>query len=155
MAQHLRETTLVVIEYGASWPCWLDTTPNENLVVVAQHYAGKPAALLEQVKNRLLRVQQAGAHVKTLVFVCNGYTDPAARSARACVARGLFDPLLCLDGSQLVLSNDGLREPAALAFTALLATLESDAALAGVRLSMRLGSSPPIFGSIAARGTAA
>ena len=150
MAHFQRETTMVVIEYGASWPRRLDTTPGETLVVVAQHYEGKPSELLAQIKNRLLKLQQDGATVKTLVFVCNGHNDPAARSARALVARGLFGPLGTVEGSQLVLSNDTIREPAAMAFTTLVATLESDAAHAGVRLGLRLGSSPTVFGSIGA-----
>jgi hypothetical protein len=150
MAQPQRETTIVVIEYGASWPRWLDTTPNVNTAVVAQHYDGKAAALLTQIKTRLERLQQDGAQVKTLVYVCNGHNEPAARSARASVVRGLFGPLGCAEGSQLVLSNDEIREPAALAFTALVATLESDAARAGVKIGLRLGASPPLFGSFAA-----
>src|ERR1700690_4517347 len=102
MAQPQRETTIVVIEYGASWPRWLDTTASVNTAVVAQHYAGKAAALLTQIKTRLERLQQDGAQVKTLVYVCNGHSDPAARSARANVVRGLFGPLGCAKGSQLV-----------------------------------------------------
>ena len=150
MGQLERETTMVVIEYGASWPRWLDTTPCDTLVVVAQHYDGKPTELLEQIKNRLLRLQQDGSSVKTLVYVCNVHNDPATRSGRAVVARGLFGPLASVEGSQLVLSNDTVREPAAMAFSALAATLESDAAHAGVRLGLRLGSSPTIFGSMGA-----
>ena len=60
MAHFQRETTMVVIEYGASWPRWLDTTPSDSLVVVAQHYDGKPAELLAQIENRLLKLQQDG-----------------------------------------------------------------------------------------------
>ena len=150
MAHFQRETTMVVIEYGASWPRWLDSTPGDSLVVVAQHYEGKPTELLEQIKNRLLRLQQEGSIIKTLVFVCNDHTDPTARSARALVARGLFGPLGSIEGSQFLLSNDRAREPVAMAYSALVATLESDAAHAGVRLGLRLGSSPTVFGSIGA-----
>jgi hypothetical protein len=150
MTHWQRETTMVVIEYGASWPRWLDSNPSESLVVVAQHYEGKPTALLEQIKSRLVRLQQEGSCVKTLVFVCNANNDAATRSARALVARGLLGPLGSVEGSQLVLSNDTVREPAGMAFSALVATLKSDAAHAGVRLGLRLGSSPTVFGSIGA-----
>jgi hypothetical protein len=35
-----RPATLVVIEFGASWPRWMNPAHTGDLAVVAQHYEG-------------------------------------------------------------------------------------------------------------------
>ena len=44
-----RPATLVVIEFGASWPRWLNPAHTGDLAVVAQHYEGLPTDLVTQV----------------------------------------------------------------------------------------------------------
>ncbi len=56
-----RPATLVVIEFGASWPRWLNPTGDRgDLAVVAQHYAGPPTDLITQVAMRVTRLQARG-----------------------------------------------------------------------------------------------
>ena len=50
-----RNATLVVIEYGASWPRWLDPSHSGDMAVVAQHYEGEPSSLITQVASRVTR----------------------------------------------------------------------------------------------------
>ncbi len=150
-----RDASLVVIEYGASWPRWLEPTRYAQLAVVAQHYEGEPSSLITQVASRLQRLERERWSLGTIMLVCNGRTDDAARTARSILARGLIAKLGAIRGAQLVLSSDSRRERSGLALSTLAASIESEARFAGVRLSLRLGSSEPVIGSIAALASSA
>ena len=54
-----RPATLVVIEFGASWPRWMNPAHTGDLAVVAQHYEGLPTDLVAQVANRITRLNHA------------------------------------------------------------------------------------------------
>jgi len=78
-----RPATLVVIEFGASWPRWLNPTGDRgDLAVVAQHYAGPPTDLITQVAMRVTRLQARGWQLSAMVLVSNGRADvPTAAEA--------------------------------------------------------------------------
>jgi len=64
-----RKATLVVIEFGASWPRWLDPTHSGDMAVVAQHYEGEPSSLITQVASRVTRLEAKGWQLKAIVLV--------------------------------------------------------------------------------------
>jgi hypothetical protein len=102
-----RPKTLVVIEFGASWPRWL--APNEDrgdLAVVAQHYAGPPTDLIAQVALRMTRLSSRGWQLSTVVLVSNGRVDVPTAAARAVLARGLLAHLAASGGGSFALSVD-------------------------------------------------
>jgi len=133
-----RPATLVVIEFGASWPRWLNPTGDRgDLAVVAQHYAGPPTDLITQVAMRVTRLQARGWQLSSMVLVSNGRADAPTAAARSILARGLLAHLAGPGGGRFVLSVDaylGLR--AAHNLTALATSLEP-AALAS-RIELRL-----------------
>jgi len=139
-----REATLVVIEYGASWPSWLAPTLYAQLAVVAQHYESEPNSLVTQVASRLQRLEHRHWTLRTLIVVCNGRTDEAARSSRSVLARGLLCRLASRCGSELILCTDGRRNRVGRDLSALVATLAADAARLGVGVGLRLGEAPAI-----------
>jgi hypothetical protein len=103
-----RPATLVVIEFGASWPRWLD--PNGargDLAVVAQHYAGPPTDLIVQVAMRVTRLQSRGWQLSKMVLVSNGRADVPTTAARSILARGLLAHLAAGGGESFTLSVDG------------------------------------------------
>jgi len=67
-----RKATLVVIEFGASWPRWLDPSHSGDMAVVAQHYEGAPSSLITQVASRVTRLEAKGWQLNAIVFVSNG-----------------------------------------------------------------------------------
>src|SRR6478609_6144803 len=86
-----RPASLVVIEFGASWPRWLDPSSDRgDLAVVAQHYAGPPTDLITQVAMRVTRLQARGWRLSTMVLVSNGRADVPTAAARSVLARGLL-----------------------------------------------------------------
>ena len=101
-----RNATLVVIEFGASWPKWLEPGQGGDLAVVAQHYEGEPTSLVIQVANRVARLETTGWRLETTVLVVNSRTDPAAFAARSVLARGLLARLQKSGGGRLVLTVD-------------------------------------------------
>jgi len=139
-----RSATLVVIEYGASWPKWLEPSNVGDVAVVAQHYEGEPSSLVTQVASRVTKLEAMGWELETMVLVSNGRTDPAAAAARSILARGLLARLGNARGGSFVLTVDehsGAR--AAHGLTALAAALDGTF---GVMLSVRIGEGEPIFG---------
>src|SRR5688572_87065 len=139
-----RSAMLVVIEYGASWPRWLQPSQVGDVAVVAQHYEGEPASLITQVASRVTKLEAMGWRLDYTVLVSNGRVDPAASAARSVLARGLLARLKTGATSQLVLAVDeraGSR--AAHSLTALAAALDGTA---GVMLSVRIGDNAPLYG---------
>src|SRR3954471_12647127 len=103
-----RPATLVVIEFGASWPRWLNPTGDRgDLAVVAQHYAGLPTALITQVAMRVTRLSARGWQLSAMVLVSNGRTDAQTSAARSILARGLLAHLAGTGGGSFALSVDG------------------------------------------------
>ncbi len=142
MARDNRDATLVVIEFGASWPRWL--RPSSQLVgdmaVVAQHYEGHPSSLVTQVGSRVARLQGAGWRTARVVFVANSRVDDDARAARSVIGRGLLARLEATGFGQLVLTVDhhaGLRSKRQLA--ALAESLGRDTTSAYVSVTTFMG----------------
>lgn len=103
-----RPKTLVVIEFGASWPRWLDPNGESgDLAVVAQHYAGPPCDLITQVAMRVTRLQARGWQLSAMVLVSNGRADAPTGAARSILARGLLAHLAASGGGDFVMSVDG------------------------------------------------
>jgi hypothetical protein len=102
-----RPATLVVIEFGASWPRWLNPNGDRgDLAVVAQHYAGPPTDLITQVAMRVTRLQARGWQLSAMVLVSNGRADAPSAAARSILARGLLSLLSASSGGSFVLSVD-------------------------------------------------
>ncbi len=102
-----RPKTLVVIEFGASWPRWLNPTgEGGDLVVVAQHYAGPPSDLITQVAMRVTRLQASGWQLTAMVLVSNGRADAPTAAARSILSRGLLAHLAASGGGTFTLSVD-------------------------------------------------
>ena len=144
MTPNPRIATLVVIEYGASWPRWLEPSSVGDVAVVAQHYEGEPGSLVTQVASRVTRLETMGWQLDAMVLVSNGRTDPAAAAARSVLTRGLVARLKSSSAGQLVLTVDeraGSR--AARSLTALAGALDGTG---GVMLSVRIGDHEPILG---------
>jgi hypothetical protein len=103
-----RPATLVVIEFGASWPRWLNPSGDRgDLAVVAQHYAGLPTDLITQVAMRVTRLQARGWQLQQMVLVSNGRADAQTAAARSILARGLLAHLAASEGDSFTLSVDG------------------------------------------------
>ena len=103
----VRPATLVVIEFGASWPRWLNPSGDRgDLAVVAQHYAGPPTDLITQVATRVTRLQARGWQLSTMVLVSNGRADMPTAAARSILARGLLAHLSASGGGTFTLSVD-------------------------------------------------
>jgi hypothetical protein len=131
-----RPATLVVIEFGASWPRWLNPTGERgDLAVVAQHYSGPPTDLITQVAMRVTRLQSRGWQLSSMVLVSNGRADAPTVAARAVLARGLVAHLAASGGGSFVLSVDSyLGRRAQQNLTSLGAALEAIALASGVTL---------------------
>jgi hypothetical protein len=131
-----RPATLVVIEFGASWPRWLNPTGDRgDLAVVAQHYSGPPTDLITQVAMRVTRLQARGWQLSAMVLVSNGRTDAPTCAARSVLARGLLAHLAGSGGGSFALSVDGyLGRRAEHNLSALAAALESVALSSRVEL---------------------
>lgn len=143
-----RPATLVVIEFGASWPRWLNPSGDRgDLAVVAQHYAGPPTDLITQVAMRVTRLQARGWELSSMVLVSNGRADAQTAAARSILARGLLAHLAGSGGGSFVLSVDaylGLRAEHNL--TALAASLEPSALAS--RIDLRLESAASSSSSV-------
>jgi hypothetical protein len=141
-----RPATLVVIEFGASWPRWMNPAHTGDLAVVAQHYEGSPSDLVGQVANRVMRLIQAGWHLDEVVLVVNGRSDQDAAAARSVIARGLMAHLKEAGGIQFTLSvSEALGRRASHSTTALAASLESVARMSDLTLAVRIGEEAPVF----------
>jgi hypothetical protein len=135
--------TLVVIEFGASWPRWLNPNADRgDLAVVAQHYAGPPSDLITQVAMRVTRLQSRGWQLSSMVLVSNGRADAPTAAARSILARGLLAHLAASGGGSFVLSVDGyLGRRAEHNLTALATALEPMALTSRVTLRVASGAS--------------
>src|SRR5262245_61726434 len=141
-----RPATLVVIEFGASWPRWMNPAHTGDLAVVAQHYEGSPTDLVGQVANRVLRLTSAGWHLDEVVLVINGRSDQDSSAARSVLARGLMANLRAAGGVHLTLSvSEALGRRASHALTALASSLEPMARATDVVLAVRIGDEPPVY----------
>ena len=144
-----RPATLVVIEFGASWPRWMNPAHTGDLAVVAQHYEGEPNDLVGQVANRILRLTNAGWQLDEVVLVVNGRSDSDACAARSVLARGLMAHLRSAGGVQFTFSvSEALGRRAMHGVTALAAALEPTARATEVVLAVRLGEEPPVYSRI-------
>ncbi len=142
-----RNATLVVIEFGASWPKWLEPSQGGDLAVVAQHYEGEPTSLVTQVANRIARLETTGWRLETSVLVVNSRTDAAAFAARSILARGAMARLAKSGGGRLVLTVDETAGGRACqTLTGLAAALDLDAVGSGVQISVRVGRREPMIG---------
>jgi len=141
-----RPAALVVIEFGASWPCWLNPAHAGDLAVVAQHYEGPPTDLVTQVANRTMRLVQAGWQLDEVILVVNGRADGAALAARSVLARGLLAHLRQAGGCHLTLSvSEALGRRASHAVTLLAAALEPVVRAGDLVLAVRVGEAPPVY----------
>lgn len=138
-----RPATLVVIEFGASWPRWLNPSGDRgDLAVVAQHYAGPPTDLITQVAMRVTRLQARGWQLSAMVLVSNGRADAQTSAARSVLARGLVSHLAASGGGRFALSVDGYwGRRAERNLAALAAALEPIALTNRVELSVETGTS--------------
>jgi len=141
-----RPATLVVIEYGASWPRWLQPNLSGDLAVVAQHYEGAPSDLVTQVASRVSRLTGMGWELDAIVLVANERSDVEAVAARSVLARGLMAHLRSAGGTHFTLSLDesfGRRSAQSLNYLA--AGLEPMASACGVALAVRIGERAPLY----------
>jgi hypothetical protein len=131
-----RKATLVVIEFGASWPRWLDPSESGDMAVVAQHYEGAPSSLITQVASRITRLEAKGWQMNAIVFVSNGCCDGDAIAARSILAHGLLSRLRAAGGGHFALSVDGrYGRRASHNLTLLAESMDKAARLGGVALS--------------------
>jgi hypothetical protein len=141
-----RRATLVVIEFGGTWPRWLGPTSRDDVAVVAQHYEGEPISLIAQVASRVTRLEGAGWQLNEMMLVANGRTDPDAAATRAVLARGMLSRLSVHGGGRLALTtNDPLGTRPCRQLVALAVSLSSPS-FAKVQISVRSGSGIPIYG---------
>jgi hypothetical protein len=137
---------LVVIEYGASFPRFLNPAHTGDLAVVAQHYEGSPTDLVGQVANRVMRLTQAGWHLDEVVLVINGRSDRESSAARSVLARGLMANLRSAGGVHLTLSvSEALGRRATHVLTSLASSLEPMARATDVVLAVRIGDEQPVY----------
>lgn len=151
-----RPATLVVIEFGASWPRWLNPAGDRgDLAVVAQHYSGPPTDLITQVAMRVTRLSSRGWQLSAMVLVSNGRADAHTAAARSILARGLLAHLSASGGGSFVLSVDSYLGARAERNLADLATSLQPAALASrVQLHSEICSGPSLPATAAAALTA-
>jgi hypothetical protein len=138
-----QHATLVVIEFGAHWPRWLDPSALGDIAVVAQHYEGAPHSMVAQVENRLTRLMASHWLIESAIFVSNGRTDLESLGARSILARGLLAHLKKTNGKRLVLAVSPERgERACKTLSALADTLQSGALEAGIELLLATTENP-------------
>ena len=138
-----QHATLVVIEFGALWPRWLDPSHLGDIAVVAQHYEGAPHSMVTQVENRLTRLVESQWLIESAILVSNGRTDLEALGARSMLARGLLAHLKKTGGRRLVLAVSPERgERACKTLSALADTLQSGALESGIALLLAATENP-------------
>ena len=140
-----RKATLVVIEFGASWPRWLDPSHSGDMAVVAQHYEGQPCSLITQVASRVTRLEASGWNLKAIVLVSNRRCEDDSTSARSILARGLLAHLRAAGGGHFALTVDerhGRR--ARHNVTHLAESMARDASLSHIELSAHIGDQTPL-----------
>jgi len=141
-----RPATLVVIEFGASWPRWMNPAHSGDVAVIAQHYEGSPNDLIAQVANRLSRLTQAGWQLDEVVLVVNGRSDDDSSAARSVLARGLMAHVRAAGGVHLTLSvSEALGRRASHGIKTLASALEPVARATDIVLAVRIGEEPPVY----------
>jgi hypothetical protein len=141
-----QNATLVVIEFGASWPRWLSPTSADHMAVVAQHYEGSPTSLIAQVANRLSRLVTTGWRIEDAILVTNGRTDAEALAARSELARGLLFYLREVGGARFLLSAaKELEVRPGHTLSALSHALRESARGSGIALGVRVGDAAPLY----------
>jgi hypothetical protein len=141
-----RRATLVVIEFGGTWPRWLGPTARDDVAVVAQHYEGEPMSLITQVASRVTRLDSAGWKLEEMMLVANGRTDPDSAATRAVLARGMLSRLSSMGGGRLALTtNDPVGTRSCRQLVALAVSLTSPT-FANVQVTVRSGSGIPVYG---------
>jgi hypothetical protein len=144
-----RSATLVVIEFGASWPRWLEPARGGDMAVVAQHYEGEPSSLITQVASRVTRVAAMGWQLDAIVLVCNDRTDSDAVAARSVICRGLLAGLKTRNGGEFVLTAGlHVRRRSGRSLIALAAALDDGIVASGVTLEVRAGNGDVAFRSL-------
>ena len=139
-----RKATLVVIEFGASWPRWLDPSHSGDMAVVAQHYEGEPSSLITQVASRVTRLEAQGWQLKAIVLVSNGRCEGDAVAARSILARGLLARLRGVGGGHFALTvEERYGRRARHNLTHLAESLDQDASAGGTVLSAFAGEQTP------------
>ncbi|HKO49862.1 MAG TPA: hypothetical protein VJV79_19160 [Polyangiaceae bacterium] len=139
-----RKATLVVIEFGASWPRWLDPSHSGDMAVVAQHYEGAPSSLITQVASRVTRLEAKGWQLNAIVFVSNGRCEGDSAAARSILAHGLLSRLRAAGGGHFALTVDDRHgRRAAHNLTLLAESMDRAARVGGVVLSTRAGEQTP------------
>lgn len=142
---HRRNATLVVIEFGASWPRWLDPGAIGDTAVVAQHYEGPPESLITQVESRVSRLTAAGWRFEDVVLVSNGRADLDSLAARSFLARELLTFLRGVGGARLLFTVAAeLGRRASQTLTALGEALRYQALANGVSMYVRIGDLAPV-----------
>ncbi len=137
-----RDASLVVIEYGGSWPRWIPPGNSGDLAVVAQHYPGPSDSLVRQVASRITRLEAGGWRLRRMVLMTNERTDAEATSARQILARGLIARLQQVGGGSFTLTAEpGSRT--ALTLGVLAKGLEPAARRAQVYVDVRVGGGEP------------
>jgi len=140
-----RKATLVVIEFGASWPRWLDPSHSGDMAVVAQHYEGAPSSLITQVASRVTRLESRGWQLNAVVFVSNGRCEGDSVAARSILAHGLLSRLRAAGGGHFALTVDERHGRRAGHNLSLLAESMAKAARAGgVALTAHAGESSAV-----------
>ena len=135
-----RKATLVVIEFGASWPRWLDPSHSGDMAVVAQHYEGAPNSLITQVASRVTRLELKGWQLNAIVFVSNGRCESDSLAARSILAHGLLSRLRASGGGHFALTVDERQGRRACHNLALLAeSMDRGARAGGIALSVHAG----------------
>jgi hypothetical protein len=135
-----RNATLVVIEFGASWPRWLDPSHSGDMAVVAQHYEGAPSSLITQVASRVTRLEAKGWQLNAVVFVSNGRCEGDSAAARSILAHGLLSRLRTAGGGHFALTVDPRHGRRACHNLSLLAESMAKAArMGGIALSTHAG----------------
>jgi hypothetical protein len=141
-----RPAILVVIEFGASFPRFLNPAQSGDIAVVAQHYEGEPSDLVAQVASRLSRLMHAGWQLDEVVLVVNGRSDAEATAARSVLARGLMAHVREAGGVHLTISvSEAVGRRALHGLTQLASTLEPTARACDIVLAVRVGDEPPVY----------
>ncbi len=142
----LSQASLIVIEFGASWPRWLDPSKTGTLAVVAQHYEGAAASLSTQVRSRLARLQATNWAIENVVLVSNGRCGLEQLAARSVLTRQLLEALRKSPESRLIFTVAAeYGDKAQRQLTALARAQEPLSLGNGVSLSVRLADGSSLY----------
>lgn len=135
-----------MIEFGASWPRWLDPSQVGTLAVVAQHYAGPPDSLITQVRSRVARLASTGWTLTNVVLVSSGRLALESQAARSLLTHQLLTCVRDSPGARLTftLSSDGDFK-AQKSLCALAAKLDRAALASGIELGVCLADGSSIY----------